>query len=70
MLDLVQIICDTEQEADFARIVCQQKGYKNITKRQISEIHVMEVEGTPPNYVFSGKYSRSAQQLWVVSAER
>jgi len=33
-------------------------------------VHVMEVEGTPQNSVFSGKYSRMATQLWVVSGEK
>lgn len=70
MQELVEIICDSQQEAQFAGQVCKQKGFQNIMIKETARVNVMEVEGTHPNYVFSGKYSRMAQQLWIVSAEK
>ena len=69
-MTLLEIVCDTQAEANFAVAWCQQKNYQNITVRQAEQIQMVEVEGAPPNYVFSGKYARVSQALWKVSAEK
>jgi hypothetical protein len=70
MNEIVEIICDTAEEARFAQAILQQRGHQNIQVKQTKQVTVLEVEGTKPRYVFSGKYSRMAQQLWIVSGEK
>lgn len=68
-MTLLEIVCDTQDEANFAVAWCRQKGYQNITVKQPQQIQLVEVEGAAPNYVFSGKYARISQALWIVGAE-
>jgi|GEM_PF-5168600 hypothetical protein len=65
----LNIVCDTQAEAAFAQQYCNQKGYQNVTITETEEYHVAEIEGTSPNFVFEGKYSKISAKLWIVSGD-
>ncbi len=69
-MNLVDIVCDSQEEADFAVHFFTTQGYKNIQKIQPAMYSLIEVEGEKPNYKYTGRYARGGGNIWIIRAEK